>query len=130
VADVTKKMKGVWDSIHVLEVQNESKVSSYKLTSTIMLHMITQNEASGKMTLAGSITRQSLQECPVAESQDHVINMGRLVEEMENKMRNTLQEIYFGKTQDIVKDIRTITPMSSSNIQADLAKELKDKINQ
>jgi len=30
------------------------------------------------------------------------------VEEMENKMRNTLNEIYFGKTMDIVNDLRLV----------------------
>ena len=71
-----------------------------------------------------------MQECPVVEKQDHIMNIGKLVEEMENKMRNTLQEVYFGKTQDIVKDIRTITALSSSNLQADLAKELSNKMLQ
>lgn len=42
------------------------------------------------------------------EGQSHISNMGRLVEEMENKMRNTLNEIYFGKTRDIVNDLRWV----------------------
>jgi len=37
----------------------------------------------------------------------HVVNVGRLVEEMEGKMRNMLQEVYFGKTRDVVGDLRS-----------------------
>ena len=47
----------------------------------------------------------------------HVANIGRIVEEMENKMRNTLNEIYFGKTMDIVNDLRLVD--SSSYCGAD-----------
>ena len=35
-----------------------------------------------------------------------------MIEEMENKLRSTIQEIYFGKTKDILNDIRSITDLS------------------
>jgi len=38
----------------------------------------------------------------------HIANIGLMVEEMENKMRSTLNEIYFGKTKDIVNDLRQV----------------------
>ena len=34
--------------------------------------------------------------------------MFSLLKEMENKMRNTLNEIYFGKTKDIVNSLRWV----------------------
>ena len=43
---------------------------------------------------------------PLNDGNSHIANIGRLVEDMENKMRNTLNEIYFGKTMDIVNDLR------------------------
>jgi len=36
---------------------------------------------------------------PVDDSHPHIANIGQLIEEMEIKMRNSLQEIYFGKTK-------------------------------
>ena len=36
----------------------------------------------------------------------HIVNLGKLVEEHENKIRNTLNEIYFGKSRDIVNGLR------------------------
>jgi capping protein (actin filament) muscle Z-line, beta len=38
----------------------------------------------------------------------HISNMGRMIEDMENKMRNSIHEIYFGKTKDIVNDLRSV----------------------
>ena len=42
---------------------------------------------------------------------------GRLVEDMENKIRNTLNEIYFGKTKDIVNGLRSVQPLAEANSQ-------------
>ena len=38
-------------------------------------------------------------------AQAHVANMGRMVEEMENQMRDALQTIYFGKTKTVVNGL-------------------------
>lgn len=37
---------------------------------------------------------------------------------MENKIRNTLNEIYFGKTNAIVNGLRTLAPLSLSDDKA------------
>jgi capping protein (actin filament) muscle Z-line, beta len=41
----------------------------------------------------------------------HLENMGKMVEDMEGKLRNTLQEVYFGRTRDIVNDLRSVVPL-------------------
>ena len=39
---------------------------------------------------------------------------------MENKIRNTLNEIYFGKTKDIVDGLRSVQPLAEANKMKDL----------
>lgn len=58
--DGSKKIKGCWDSIHVVEVQEKTSGRSahYKLTSTAMLWLQTNKPGSGTMNLGGSLTRQ------------------------------------------------------------------------
>lgn len=58
--DGSKKIKGCWDSIHVVEVQEKSsgRIAHYKLTSTAMLWLQTNKHGSGTMNLGGSLTRQ------------------------------------------------------------------------
>ncbi len=51
-------MQGSWDSIHVVEVIEKKNQVKYKLTSTIMLSIETSNDATGKVSLAGSLNRQ------------------------------------------------------------------------
>ena len=87
---------GGWDAIHVVEVRPGSgKRAAYKLTSTIMLRMSTDTstgpKSSGEMKLSGSMTRQHESELSANDDAAHIANMGRLVEEMENRMRDSLQ---------------------------------------
>lgn len=66
-------------------------MSHYKLTSTVILHLSTSNEALGDMALSGNMTRQIEQDMPVPNDASHIVNIGKLVEDMELKMRNLLR---------------------------------------
>lgn len=59
-----------------------------------------------------------------SETSPHIANIGRLVEDMENKIRNTLNEIYFGKTKDIVNGLRSVQTISDQRQQAALQQDL------
>lgn len=107
--------KGVWDSIHVFEAIDRARTSHYKLTSTVILHLSAANEALGEMDLSGNLTRQTETDLPVENDSSHIANIGKLVEDMEFKMRNLLQDVYFGKTKDIVGELRSIQPLTETN---------------
>ncbi|OWA52673.1 putative F-actin-capping protein subunit beta [Hypsibius exemplaris] len=89
-----------------------------------MLWLQTDKTASGTMNLGGSLTRQAESEAPVSEANMHIANIGRMVEDMENKIRNTLNEIYFGKTKDIVNGLRSTVPLPDQKQQAALRNDL------
>ncbi|KAI5692642.1 F-actin-capping protein subunit beta isoform X2 [Diaphorina citri] len=124
--DGSRKIQGCWDSIHVVEVQEKptGRNAHYKLTSTVMLWLQTNKIASGKMNLGGSLTRQIEMDAQVSDTSPHIANIGRMVEEMENKIRNTLNEIYFGKTKDIVNGLRSLQPLSVQQAQQALKQDL------
>jgi capping protein beta len=58
----------------------------------------------------------------------HVSNIGKIVEDMEIKMRNSLYEIYFGKTKDISNDLRSIQSLADAKKQASIQAELVGKL--
>jgi len=60
----------------------------------------------------------------------HVANIGRMVEDMELKMRNSLHEIYFGKTKDIVNDLRSVGSLADAKKQAEIQKDLISKLQE
>jgi len=111
-------MKGTWDAIHVVEVEEKKKPAHYKLTSTVMLSIETTTEQTGKVSLAGNLTRQVESDAAAANPQAHIANIGRLVEDMEIKLRTTLETIYFGKTKDIVNQLRSMMGSSLMKTQA------------
>lgn len=124
---------GSWDSIHVFEASERGRQAHYKLTSTIMLSMVNSNERqtneNGKKTcddvgLSGSMTRQSEHDLPVQDPTSHISNTGRIIEDMEIKMRGLLQEVYFGKTKDVVYELRSVEDLERARKQRDLQKEL------
>lgn len=93
-SSTTGKSEGGWDSIHVFEAVDRGRMFHYKLTSTVILHLDTKGESLGQMDLSGNMTRQIEQDLPINGAlgdQSHVVNVGKLVEDMELKMRNLLR---------------------------------------
>jgi capping protein beta len=88
----SSKSSGGWDSIHVFEAEDKARVAHYKLTSTVILNLGSATDALGNMELSGNMVRQMEQDMPVEDDNSHVVNIGRLVEDMELKMRNLLRE--------------------------------------
>ncbi|CAN1268058.1 Probable F-actin-capping protein subunit beta [Linum perenne] len=96
--------EGLWEAIHVIEVGPEDETTRYCLTSTVMLSLTTDNESSGTFNLSGSLRRQMKMDLPLADG--HLCNMGKMIEEMEGKLRNSLDQVYFGKTKEMVCTLR------------------------
>jgi capping protein beta len=140
--DVEQKVKdlkaGNWDAIHVIEIRPQGKgKAAYKLTSTIMLRIVTDHAGKGstappegsknELNLSGSLTRQQEQELDAKDQASHVANMGRMVEEMENRMRDSLQTIYFGKTKSVLNGLYKAGGAADQKkmaVQSQLAAEL------
>ena len=131
---------GAWDAMHVFEVSVNKNTDStdqppsatYNLTTTITLHMDTVIDKLDNFLLAGHVTRQSRQSATLLTSdtiEEHIPIMGRMVEEMESRMRSSLQEIYFGKIHDVVNEIRPVMPAGYLRHQADLQKEMMGRLN-
>ena len=69
------------------------------------------------------------QDLPVDDT-GHLPNIGRVIEEMEAKMRNSLQEIYFGKTKDIVNDLHSVVSLEELKKQQEIQKEMISKLQE
>lgn len=83
--DGSQKIRGCWDSIHVFEICERAGQVNYKLTTTVMLWLQTKRTDSGVLNLGGSLTRQ-FERSVSADQAEHIIEIGKLVEEVENKV--------------------------------------------
>ncbi|KAJ9086896.1 F-actin-capping protein subunit beta [Entomophthora muscae] len=128
VNDANKQVRGAWDSIHMFEANINSNAVHYKLSSTVMLYTITSNDSVGTLNLSGNIRRVFELETQVQQANDHIVHLGQLVEEQEGKIRNTLQEVYFQKTKDIVNDIRSLPSLQEAQQRDAFRSSLNSRI--
>ncbi|GAB1219187.1 hypothetical protein ENUP19_0099G0042 [Entamoeba nuttalli] len=131
-ADQSKKgnpMKGTWDSINVIEVipKGTSK-AEYRLTSTVILYMETDCEATGKVGFAGSLTRQNEKVLSTTQKDSHIINIGTFVEETESRMRQILDAIYFSKSKEITNNCRCQIGVSEQNKRTLMTKQINTQL--
>ncbi len=122
--------QGVWDAIHVVEVQEKGKTGVYSLTSTVMLSIKTKAKETGSTELAGSLTRQAQGEYPFDANNTHVKNIGRMIEELENKLRNHINLIYFGKTKDICNTLRSVPSLAVERERRQFSDKIHGSIGQ
>ena len=104
---------GSWDSSNLITVtfENEGakKKAKYNLITTVNLAMSFEGKAVGKVCLSGTIARSSHYSKIVkdlTQDEDHITNIGVLVEDMENSIRNTLDTIYCMKSKQIIDTAR------------------------
>jgi len=128
----TSSLKGCWDSIHVIEVTErpQMKTASYKLTSTVMLWLQTSSDKLGILNLGGSLTRvvEKRDVALLKGQMDHIKNIGQLVENMENRMRNGLSEIYFSKTKDIINSCRSVNTLANDQHKREIAQDIHKRL--
>lgn len=109
----------------MFEAESTSRKSAvYKITSTVILDLNSKGQTLGSLELSGNLTRQTEQTLPVEDSASHIANIGSMIEDIESKLRNVLNEVYFGKTRDIIGDLRTVTAISETASQNKLQTEL------
>ncbi len=123
---------GSWDSSNLITVTFEEgaggkKKAKYNLISTVNLAMAFESKICGKVCLSGTIARSSHYTKEVKDytsDEAHVTNIGVLVEDMENSIRNALDTIYCMKSKQIIDTARYNPTQGKPGIQQ--AQALKD----
>lgn len=59
----------------------------------------------------------------------HIVNMGNLIQSMENKLRDSLQQVYFDKAREITRALRSPFSQKDRNNQKLLAMELQNALS-
>eukprot|EP00127_Corallochytrium_limacisporum_P003058 Clim_evm14s145 gene=Clim_evmTU14s145 len=120
---------GCWDAMHIFQAEEDTSGNcTYQLTSTVMLWLENGGNTIGKMKLGGSLMRQKEQTFKLGPASTHIMNMGTMVEEMENTMRSKLDIIYFGRTKDIMNDVRLAKGKSENNSRGNMLNEMRKSL--
>ena len=127
--DNDSSSKAIWDSVHLFEIEsNEVDGSIYRHTATVMLSFDNSVENLKNIQLTGHLIRQNESKFPPSPSQKHLINIGGMLEECESRLRNDLQSVYFGRTHDIVNELRCAMPEGFLRNQTDFRDEMLAKL--
>lgn len=106
--------EGEWDSINLIQVkffkEKEKNIerikATYRLNSSVLFKMkINTSEVSGNLS---KLSEESHYMKSYLDNEAHLERIGKLVETIENNIRNQIEEIYFKKTSEIVDKIRTV----------------------
>jgi capping protein beta len=125
VAGVKGIASGWWDSIHVFEVNPAGKDKfEYSLTTTVMVSMSQKSEKVDQVNLAGSLTQQKKSTLKVDKTTLHIQNLGKMLEDMELKLRNSIEGLYIQKTRQVINGMRSVGGAATDA----LAKIFKDGI--
>lgn len=110
-------MTGTWNSIHVFSVTGGFQPTdpyTYKLTSTVIVSMVINQEGLGNIDLSGSVSAQKTNNATISGPESHLATMGSMIEEMEISLRSQVEGIYIQKTKEIVNGIRVNDPYKNS----------------
>lgn len=117
----------VWDSKHIFQAQPSHDASdkwTYKLQTNIILTMTVKSLKSGGMRLAGHVQKTHTLTAPAKDDQDHIANMGKLLESSEQQARSEIDSLYVGKMHHITQSVRSIDGTADVKRGDALAKDL------
>lgn len=111
--------KGVWESSHVLEVRESpnSNFAEFKLSSTVRVEVTVGDKQTGESDLSGLITRQAESRCDrrkKASEDMHLLQVGRMIEEMELSIRQSLDSFYMAKQHEVLNSVRSLDVVSDA----------------
>jgi capping protein beta len=109
--------RGTWSSVHVVDISmgvdaDGNTAATYVLTATVMLSFAASNASSSN--LAGKLTQRAKNTCAFESNLSHVQNIGSLIEAVEKRLLVQMEEVCFGKINEIPGKVRRKTSRNST----------------
>ena len=107
-----------WNSVHIVDVILEKGKAMYGLISTILLSVTPNDDKDNddktevkkasqvllqSTNVSGSLSRHNTWECTIGNNDTkHIMNIGKLVEDVKCTMRSELERLYIQKTKTVM----------------------------
>ena len=120
VPGVETLKKGAWDSSHIFDVTPTGKPDeyTYTLTSTVLIAIHIADNTTGDADLSGSLTSQTVKTKSTDKFTNHLVHMGTMIEEAENKLRGHIESIYIQKTREVLSGARSSSGARDAQLAA------------
>eukprot|EP01060_Flectonema_neradi_P039777 TRINITY_DN8894_c0_g1_i1.p1 TRINITY_DN8894_c0_g1~~TRINITY_DN8894_c0_g1_i1.p1 ORF type:complete len:291 (+),score=72.23 TRINITY_DN8894_c0_g1_i1:63-875(+) len=131
IKDSEEMALGGWDSIHVIEAEEQQDGQcEYTLTTTVMLYIRGDTTKSFKLNMSGMVNVQNSKKEKATNDDDHLLHIGNLIQNTENRIRTSLDQVYFGKALEITTEVRSKQALSSQKTQMSVNEQLAAKFAQ
>lgn len=103
-----ERTKIVWDATHITQVSITQLTIHYQISSTInfCISKIKESTLSGCITKTLENPKKILNINKVKDKLFHIENIGKMIENIENSLRKSIEYIYISKVNDILNCIR------------------------
>ncbi|KAH0790438.1 F-actin-capping protein subunit beta [Histomonas meleagridis] len=98
-----ERIKGVIDCSDVVEVDESSSNATYTLTSSVLMHISIDIGLTQPLTIGGSTADRKVVTKPWKNDDDHIVNVGELVESNSAHFRDYIESIYISKMRQIIE---------------------------
>jgi capping protein beta len=115
-------IQGEIDCTDVVEVDESKKIAKYTLTSSVLLRVSVNVGLSEPVSVSGSTADRKESTKEFTSDDDHIVNIGELIEMNAARFRDTINTIYVSKMKQIVE---LIANQDTNAVQKSLADALK-----
>lgn len=116
-----EKINGVIDCSDVVEVDESGPEATYTLTSSALMNISIDIGLSQPLTIGGSTSDRVECTRPWRCDDDHIVNVGELVESNSARFRDSIEAIYISKMKQIIE---LMSNQEGKALQASVANEL------
>ncbi|KAH0787726.1 F-actin-capping protein subunit beta [Histomonas meleagridis] len=116
-----ERIKGVIDCSDVIEVDESSSNATYTLTSSVLMHVSIDIGLTKPLSIGGSTADRKVATKPWKTDDDHIVNVGELVESNSAHFRDFIESIYISKMRQIIE---LMSNQDGRSQQAAVANEL------
>jgi len=108
---------GVWDSVHIVEVKEPTNTSSsgsqwieYKLCTSVLVQVEVKEPSSSRreMEVGAHISKQAEDKRKKVGEDSHLLHIGRMIEDMECSIRQSLDVVYMAKQREVLSGVRAL----------------------
>jgi capping protein beta len=117
-------IQGTIDCSDVVEVDESSKRAKYTLTSSVLLKVSVDVGLSAPVSVSGSTADRKETVKEWNSDDDHIVNIGELIEMNAARFRDTINTIYVSKMKHIVE---LIANQDTNAVQKSLADAIKKR---
>eukprot|EP01065_Artemidia_motanka_P030047 TRINITY_DN36073_c0_g1_i1.p1 TRINITY_DN36073_c0_g1~~TRINITY_DN36073_c0_g1_i1.p1 ORF type:complete len:316 (+),score=63.29 TRINITY_DN36073_c0_g1_i1:52-948(+) len=120
-------VSGVWNSVHVFAVEEMEKALhsfTYSLSSTVSLTINTKDR-SDRSCVSGTRSLNRVETLPSTSDDDHLGNIGDMVQAHENQLREKIDLVQVGKAADITGVLRSRTLLGARALEKEVAAQIR-----